>query len=132
MAELGEFQEVLSCFEAALEVGHDHELFSPRGFGGEEAEVNEVQVCKLERQQLGQLIVVKRKGFEAVVGRRATIHLHNEKLSIVQLKVDTHRAQSAQQREEVNTILHEKQGLEDKERTRAKSSGQDHKGINGH
>eukprot|EP00965_Chrysotila_dentata_P146227 4828981-Pleurochrysis_carterae.AAC.1 len=131
-AELGEFQEILSCFEAAaLEVGHDHELASPRGFGGEYAEVNQVQVCKLEIQQLGQFILVKRKGFAAIVGRRATIHLHDEKLSSVQLKVDAHRAQGAQHRVEANTVLHGKQGLEEKERTRAKSSGQDRKGING-
>eukprot|EP00965_Chrysotila_dentata_P173297 5720252-Pleurochrysis_carterae.AAC.2 len=43
MAELGEFQQVLSGLEAALEVGHDHELASPRGLGGEDAEVNEVK-----------------------------------------------------------------------------------------
>eukprot|EP00965_Chrysotila_dentata_P231363 6198313-Pleurochrysis_carterae.AAC.4 len=64
MAKLGEFQEVLACFEAVLEVGYDHELSLPRGFRGENAEVDEVQVCKLERQQLGQLIFVKRKVFE--------------------------------------------------------------------
>eukprot|EP00965_Chrysotila_dentata_P123920 4096350-Pleurochrysis_carterae.AAC.1 len=100
-----------------LKVGHNHaELFSPRGFGGEDAKINEIKVCKLERQQLGQLIFVKRKGFEAVVCRRATIHLHNEKLFSVRLKVDAHRAQGAQQTGKTNTILHGKSGLEEKER----------------
>eukprot|EP00965_Chrysotila_dentata_P088138 2910005-Pleurochrysis_carterae.AAC.1 len=86
MAELGEFQEVLPRLEAALEVGLDHELASPRGFGGEDAEVNQVKVCKLQGQQLGQLIFVQREGFKVIVGQRATVHLHNEKLSRVQLK----------------------------------------------
>eukprot|EP00965_Chrysotila_dentata_P120784 3994765-Pleurochrysis_carterae.AAC.1 len=72
MAKLGELQEVLSRFEAALKVCHDHELAPPRGFGVEDAEVNEVEVCRLERQDFGQFFLAKRKGFEAVVGRRAT------------------------------------------------------------
>eukprot|EP00965_Chrysotila_dentata_P023470 778013-Pleurochrysis_carterae.AAC.2 len=57
-------------------------------------------LCKLEGQQPGQFIFVKRgEGFEAVVGRRATVHLHSQKLSSVRLKVDAHSAQGAQQRE---------------------------------
>eukprot|EP00965_Chrysotila_dentata_P108391 3579959-Pleurochrysis_carterae.AAC.1 len=97
MAKVGELQEVLSRFEAALEIGHDHELAAPRGFGGEDAEVDEVEVVKLESQELGQLILVKRKGFEAVVDRRATIRQHDEKLSSVRRKVDAHGADEGAQ-----------------------------------
>eukprot|EP00965_Chrysotila_dentata_P172332 5687745-Pleurochrysis_carterae.AAC.1 len=116
------------------EVGHDHKLASPRGLGSEDAELDEVKFCKLEGQQLGKLIFVKGEGSETIFGRRATVHLHNQKLSSVRLKVDAHIELRVHNRgwKLADIILHRKQGLEEKERTRAKSSGQDRKRINGH
>eukprot|EP00965_Chrysotila_dentata_P063487 2104244-Pleurochrysis_carterae.AAC.2 len=59
VTELGELEQVLFRLEAALEVGHEHELVPLRGLSRKSAEVYEVKVCKLEGQELGQLISVK-------------------------------------------------------------------------
>eukprot|EP00965_Chrysotila_dentata_P081134 2678200-Pleurochrysis_carterae.AAC.3 len=95
MAKLGELQQILSRLEVALEIGHDHELAPPLGLGGEDADIKMVSVCKLEGQELGQFLFVKGEGFEAVVGRRATVRLHCKELPSVRLKVDTHGGQGA-------------------------------------
>eukprot|EP00965_Chrysotila_dentata_P070909 2343671-Pleurochrysis_carterae.AAC.1 len=53
VTELGQFiKEVFAGLEAAFKIGHDHELAAPRGLRRKDAKVDEVEVCKLEGQQL--------------------------------------------------------------------------------